>query len=128
MLRISLSCGRVPELHFMSKRARAGAFACAGLPPPPDLRRADIQRAAFGLLVEMRPGPRRPAALGADAVAHALVMRPKLFARLCVGVGDIAVGMQAGGFCGAAELRIGALAEIREGHETPRIAADNSQH
>jgi hypothetical protein len=76
----------------------------------------------------MRPCHRRPAALGADAVAHALVMRPKLFARLRVGVGDIAVGMQADGLYRAAELRIGALVEIDEGHEAPRIAADDSQH
>jgi hypothetical protein len=57
-----------------------------------------------------------------------LVVRPKLLARLRVGVGDIAVGMQADGFYWAAELRIGALVEVDERHETPGIAADDGQH
>src|ERR1700733_13830661 len=112
MLRISLSWGRVPELYFMSKRAMPSAFAVA----------------AIRRLVEMRPGYRRPATLGADPVAHGFVMRPKFFARLRVGVGDIAVGMQADGFYRPAGLGIGALVEIDEGHETPGIAADDGQH
>ena len=59
------------------------------------LGRADIERAVLDLALEVGAAHRRPAALGADLVAHALVVGEQLVARLRVGFGDVAVRMHA---------------------------------
>ena len=81
------------------------------------LRRADVERAVIGFAVELRASHRRPAALGADPVAHALVVGPQLLARLLVGVRDIAGRVHADGLHGLAELLEGAVVEIDIGPE-----------
>ena len=53
--------------------------------------RPDIERALLDLALEIGAAHRRPAALGADLVAHALVVGEEFVARLRIGLGDVAV-------------------------------------
>ena len=91
MLVISLSCGSVPLLYFMSKRDRPSALTVVRDLSRDRLRRADVERAVrAGLALEVIAADRRPAALAADARHHRHVVRPHVFLRLLVGRGDVA--------------------------------------
>ena len=87
-----------------------------------------MQRAAVDFLLEGSLRRRRPTALGADAIARRLVMRPEFFARLGVGLGDIAMRVDADFARRLAELRIGAMVEIDVRCKALGIAADDGEH
>src|SRR5277367_3734354 len=91
-------------------------------------RRADIERTVLDLPSELLGRHRRPAALAADPITHALVIGVQLFARLLVAVRDVAGGVYADLPRGLAQLRIGAKVEIDIGPEPLRIAADDGEH
>src|ERR1700685_2578248 len=79
-------------------------------------------------MVTMRPLKRRPAALGANAVAHGLVIGPEPVTGPRVGLRDITVRVQADGARWLTELCVGAIIEIDMGQTPRRPPADNSQH
>ena len=76
----------------------------------------------------IRPAHRPPAALGADAVAHPLVVRARARPRLLIGVGDIARRMDADRLHRLAELRRGHGGRGRHRARTARVAADDREH
>ena len=127
MLRISLSCDSVPALYFRSKRDDAERLGGRRDLARDRFRRADIERAAFDFLIEMRRCHRRPAALAADPIAHALVAGPEFLARLLVGVGDVAGRVHGNRLHGLAELRKRAMVEIDIGLKPLGIAADDGE-
>src|SRR3984885_15753776 len=70
----------------------------------------------------------RPAMFGADPVAHPLIVRPKLFARLFIALGDISRRVNTDGSHRLAEMLIGAAIEVDVRPESARLAADNGEH
>src|SRR5580704_16293924 len=91
------------------------------------LRRAEMERAALDLAIEFGAPDRRPAALGADAVVHALVGRPVFLTRLFVGRGDKSRRVHRDLLRRPAELLEGAMVEIDIGPEALGIAADDGE-
>ena len=128
MQRMSLSCGSVPTEYFMSKRTAPRSLIVVGDAAGDGFRRTEVQRAAVDFLLEGRFCRRRPAALGADAIARRFVVRPELFARLGVGVGDVAMRVDADGLYGLAELRKGAMVKVDKGPKPLGVAADDGEH
>jgi len=92
------------------------------------LWRADIERTVFDFAIELLSSHRRPAAFGADSVAHGFVIRPKLLTRLIVGLGDIAVRMHADLAHRSAELCKGAVIEVDIRAKAIWIAANDGKH
>ena len=71
---------------------------------------------------------RRPAAFGADLVAHLLVAGVKGVARRLIGGGDVARGMDTDGQRRFSSLGPGAVIQFDIGFEPARVAADDRQH
>src|SRR3569623_458850 len=91
-------------------------------------RRAEIERAVYDLALELRLLHRRPAALLADAVAHALIGQPEFLARLFVSRSNITRRMHAERLNLRFALLMGATVKIDERREALRIAADDRKH
>src|ERR1700735_2205317 len=97
MQRMSLSCGSVPTEYFMSKRTAPRSLIVVAMRRATGSRGTEVQPAAVDSLLEGRFCRRRPAALGADAIARRFVVWPEFLARLSVGVGDVAVRVDGDG-------------------------------